>query len=543
MRKKIVSFLSVVSLSLTFAPYSFCVAGPMTDYEKKIAERLWTPTVSENEIKCQAFNLPETACVGTGVCNHSGNDGLGRSNLKKKQSAVLVLLATELAEHGAKFCAVQINATRNSGWEQPWVRTYWPEGNRKVCFWVCTDGYGGDSCNIKNTTFVDDAGFENVRKSLESLIVAKDTGTNIMKLTDRYEKVDPIYQSFGKLYCFGGKEHATHFHTAHALFYGVLDFTKDGHGVITTPMGAWSSTPSAGSTRTQIEVHATDRKVVMCATGYRPVGDSCELNPWINEDSNTGGNGGSDSGGNGGSDSGGSGASNAGPCSGWESFPTTGSYKKYYVSEKKCYEYRCFDGSEGFRSSSDRTCVSCTGSTKKGVNVSGVCTTCSGDMVFDKIGKKCRQPAEYTKQDLLYGRNKTVTSADLANQCWTKTIPSEYEQCVVDKTISSTLVKTDFVVGTIGVAGVTVDNSNGSETTPPPGVDVDEASKPKLPDGESGWGTGGSTPPAPDDDEVGNIDNNDAFADQENNNNGGYGTGGGLNGYKDSLDNNLYTNH
>lgn len=514
MKNKIVSFLTLGCFGAVFAAFdatALDLSSSANSAWKSIADTLWGP-VSGASVKCNDFNLPDTACVGQTTCTSTGNAGLGFSNQSRVQPAVLLLLATDLESNGAKFCAVQVNATRNSLVDWPWVRTYWPAGNKKVCFWACKDGYGGEGCKEKNAPSVSGNTLTEIKASLDGLQIAYDS-TNIMRLSNVYEEADVVYEPFGEKYCKG----KTLFDTKHYLFYGVLGFTSDGHGVITQPMTAYTALTQVATTRTAINVYAYGTKRTLCESGYIPVGESCERNAAA---AGT--------------------VEDADSCSGWETYPSTGSYKRYYVSSKDCYEYRCMDASEGFRSSADRTCVSCS-SNSKGVDSNGVCITCSSSMVFDKIGKKCREPVEYTKQDLLYGRNKTVGSADLVDQCWTKTIPSEYEQCVLDKTISAIAVKTDFTVNTVGTVG-TVNSGLGTIVSVGGSSSSTGGSSGGSTGGSSGGSStgGGSTINQPDTNTVGNIGNTDSSSDG----NTGISTGGsGLNNYQDSLNNNYTANY
>lgn len=421
---KIFSFFATLIVGVFAFQTAYCASVNLSDTAnaniRKYVQNMWG-VVSDDEAKCVDFDIPDTTMLGP-VVRKSGAGYV----------SILALLAVDVSEHGAEFCASQLSSVGTAGVMAGFQEVVWflPKDNKELCFWVCDAGYGGERCSDRNSTFVDDVVLK--RSAFSDLQVAE-----VFTDEGNFVETNAIYWPYGSFNCNEVVK------SAHYGLWGVVDFTSDGHGVITAPLVVRSSYPSSGrnienlfNAKLAVADFENKRKV-MCASGYVADGDNCVLASEANGD-----NGGS------------SGGTEVGPCTGWESLPgSKSSYKKYYISEKKCYEYRCLDGSEGFRSSADRACISCYG-TSRGVNSNGVCITCPDNMVFDITQDKCRSGVGYTKQDLLYGRNKTVTSTDLSNQCWTKTIPSEYEQCVVDKTISTGTLKTDFAVDTLEVVGV-----------------------------------------------------------------------------------------
>lgn len=380
---------------------------------KNFVQDMWG-IASETNAQCVTFDMPETACVGSSKCDTTN----GRKN------GVLLFLARNIVEHGAQFCATHLRPTYTYS-DLSWVL---PKGNKNICFWVCDDGYGGNRCDEKVPSFV--AGD----------VLRKETYSSLLNMEFNFEEsvvADVVYLPYGNFSCDKNKQSSAHYG-----FWGVTDFTSDGHGVKTKQFIARISRDGESGSKLVplLEVADTGAKYkVLCLPGYIADGDNCVLASEVagNDSSSSSGSGSGDDN---------TGNSVVGPCPGWDGLPGNKmSYKRYYVSEKNCYEYRCFDSSEGFRSSADRACISCYG-TSRGVNSNGVCITCSDDMVFDKSQNKCREGIGYTKQDLLYGRNKTVTSASLADQCWTKTLPMDYKLCVIKTSLGNVNVETATAV-------------------------------------------------------------------------------------------------
>lgn len=383
--------------------------------------------LSLKDIKCRDFNLPVTACVGNGECSKKGNQGLGVSKGNKEQHAVLLLLAHEVNAHGAKFCATQVQASRNIVGDKPWIRYYWPDGNQQQCFWVCSDGYGGEECEESNSSKVDSSILS--QSTFSSLKLAVDSSINIMKIDEtRYppiaSKIAFVYPDGEKLYC----GPPITIKTEHNAFIGVVDYTPDGHGVITQAMVAHPSTSRAGNREVHIEVTTFGSERVLCKSGYKPSGESCVLtNP------STSGSG---------TTSGEAESSEADLiCNGWDNtdFITNKNYKKYYPEGMDCYQFRCADESMGFTSLTDFTCIQCISSKQKGINTDGICITCEGNQMFDTETKRCREPVVVSTQELIYGKSGTPSAnTDLDNQCWTKLESSDYVNCFEGSSKSST---------------------------------------------------------------------------------------------------------
>lgn len=111
-------------------------------------------------------------------------------------------------------------------------------------------------------------------------------------------------------------------------------------------------------------------------------------------------------------------------------------YIVYGEGDNACIQYRCQDESKGFLSSSDRTCVSCSGDPRKGVSeLDGTCTICKLGEYFDKGDKaiSCKSAVALTKLDLQYGYGQDKRDkVNVRDQCWAKLSPDDYRKCVLD---------------------------------------------------------------------------------------------------------------
>lgn len=386
-------------------------------YDQVLAKKAWgIETTSLKDLKCLKFNLPNTACIGNAICSSDGNQGIGVSKGNKPQHAVLLLIAYEIADHGAKFCATQAQAFRNTLSNKPWLSYYLPAGNPRDCFWVCDDGYGGEECSVADATVIDDSTLN--ADTFINIKLATDNSINVMDIDpSKYTEVSTeIYYAMAIDYF-----HCQLIKSEHNAFYGVVDFTADGHGVITQPMVA---RPYARNTReADIDVATFGNERVLCLSGYHPEGDKCVLNDGIaNQNQNNNQNG------------------TILPCKGWEGLPNSASYVKYYTKGMNCYQYRCKDEAQGFSSNTNLTCVACNDSVQKGVNSDGVCITCEGTQIFDKETKQCRMSVEVTKQELAYGKTGSP-ALNVSDQCWTKLERSEYVRCVNGLRVTATPIK------------------------------------------------------------------------------------------------------
>lgn len=102
-----------------------------------------------------------------------------------------------------------------------------------------------------------------------------------------------------------------------------------------------------------------------------------------------------------------------------------------------CAIYKCKSEVLAFKSdwktSGDVGCYDCTGDTGRfGIDKLGVCIKCNDGQIF--VEGECKKASTLSKTDMLYGMGKT-SSTSLADMCWTETNPTLYKCCVSNNQI------------------------------------------------------------------------------------------------------------
>ncbi len=108
-----------------------------------------------------------------------------------------------------------------------------------------------------------------------------------------------------------------------------------------------------------------------------------------------------------------------------------------WYDKNACAIYKCKSEGLAFKSdwktSGDMGCYDCTGGTGRfGIDKLGVCIKCDDGQIF--IDGECKVASTLSKTDMLYGMGKT-SSTSLADMCWTETNPTLYKCCVSNNQI------------------------------------------------------------------------------------------------------------
>jgi hypothetical protein len=112
--------------------------------------------------------------------------------------------------------------------------------------------------------------------------------------------------------------------------------------------------------------------------------------------------------------------------------------KEYdWNAKNACAIYKCKSEVLAFKSdwktSGDMGCYDCTGDTGRfGIDKLGVCIKCDDGQIF--VEGECKKADTLSKTDMLYGMGKT-SSTSLADMCWTETNPTSYKCCVSNNQI------------------------------------------------------------------------------------------------------------
>ena len=431
------------------------------------------------------------ACIGFSRakgCDPKATNGGGHND----EYVTLMMLATEINAHGARFCPVQVLA-RNTNKSHAWLKYQNNLGGGtedSMCVWLCQDGWRGDACmtDVKNTTdqFVDETPL--YPSNFDSIAVYnKDGGynTNI-----------PSFNNTTKLTCYG--KDAPEEHEMPLAVVGWLDSGK----------GAWVRKIITRSVRSgwkdmisypYMYPAPNTQPILLCKRGYKHNADhtdcigiselaeakkkdaeeqrklesapSCVSSNGIywdsfdatqhekimakygNEDCYTykcadslkgftsktnhtcvdcSATSGKIIMSNGV-------CKTVSPCSNYySSFDGTKHTKRIKNPDDEntiCYEYRCSGFGEGFQSDTQHaSCIDCSGDKRKfGVTEKGVCVKCpSGYLFVDDASKNyCKEAEEIGRDRLLYGAGGTAANK-ISDQCWTFSSNEDYQTCVKD---------------------------------------------------------------------------------------------------------------
>ena len=355
---------------------------------------------------CQSHALGAESCVGNSLSgcknwiNPQDNDNVGANRgTEKDEGAILMLVARDVNENGAKFCVTQLQgANKNKG--NAWTEYYNPSGNVMDCFWLCKPGFSGDGCQPGVATGCDSVPIR--RSDFDKYKIAT-SGPSVES-----EIVMFHWNQYRKCGVHKGKEHD--------MILAISDFLPDGHGAFVQPMvfraerAGWKHMVSTAT------VWGAGEKTLLCKDGYQPNSAKTDC---VAINANT--------------------CNMNSLCTGWPTSEFSESNHTMHANGS-CYEYRCMAPGTGFTSSTDKTCIECTGDNRVGIpSATGVCVRCPTGKIFDdnaSASSYCRDATQYSTQTLAYGQNRT-RNADLALQCWTKVEPDEYKSCVTGQPITT----------------------------------------------------------------------------------------------------------
>ena len=346
---------------------------------------------------------------------------LGDGTALKKKGDVY-WIAWDLNANGARFCPTQLGAGRNSA-DDPYTTYYNISGNDD-CFWLCKDGKGGDKCN-KSVSEV--AGEEPIIQTIST--------TN----TDNVNREDNIAMLIANSYqdCGNRKKHHPYAATGkqeHDVVLAITEYTDDGYGAYVQPLVVRAAARRVGEYWGDYNdayafgylANNTD-KTLVCINGYKynQAKNGCVKYTQEQADKEAAQAAAKLA------------ADNA--CSGWVIGTSDEFINTYDVKMiGNCNQYRCKDSSMGFKSSLDKTCVSCGADNQHGVNPdTGVCVSCSVKQTFSadeqyRDSGYCRDKVVFIPAAMQYGLNSTKDES-LEKQCWHilyKKGVEEYKNCI-----------------------------------------------------------------------------------------------------------------
>ena len=327
------------------------------------------------------------------------------------EGAIVVQMAYKINDNGALFCPTQIQFANKNGKPQIVMQFKYPIFNKFIntlteeafynarCKWVCKSGYLGDECQTPV------AGYNGKIVPMDFSKLKSDISLNTNEGSNNVIFTIPVFSI---------SDHSTDSSDRNA-FVTVLAILKYmNHGVVVGRLKVnglrdWMG----GGSRIKSWVSGVEyptEKFMLCDPGYQPnsARTDCEVMPTPEPPKTM--------------------------CAGWtEAEYTANSANLYYVKRGNCWQYRCSGENRAFTSETNRACTDCgTGVRGGAIPDTGVCRVCNLGQYFDKTNGNCVDATGLSKMDLQYGFNKSK-SANTGDECWTKTTPQTYKNCVLEK--------------------------------------------------------------------------------------------------------------
>lgn len=351
---------------------------------------------------------------------------------------LLMLVAMQVNQHGAKFCPIQIEG-KNKDSGPAW--TEYAEAG-KNCLWLCKDGFTGDECRQSVSSSLKSCDNTILGPSNYSHIKRIQSGTNIEGRVARFER---------------DKKNGCGVHETqeHDMILVVSRWLPSGHGAWVqqmvvrarrkgwSPMISWAAIyPATGADQ-----------ILTCKNGYKAnaAGDDCEPVDWALCEKG------------------------AAFCSGWSvSGFDENTMAMELDSANNCYQYRCIENGYAFGSGVSRRCVPCTTNMRGGVSpADGTCVACALGSLFNADAAAtgyCSAAISYNRQEMLYGRGQTkATNPTFDNQCWPIFDIDEYRACVenggrTQKTKDEKIVENPITVPPVAPVDKVIVNTPPADT-------------------------------------------------------------------------------
>ncbi len=345
------------------------------------------------------------------LCNETNTQGcIGKELIAadcnayktSKSYAYLFMLARRVNQYGAYFCPTQF--VRNGDNSTLFAE---PLGNN-TCIWLCRAGYTGDECLTKVSDYAGACDITPFLRENYNDIKANPSWTNI-------ESTFPYFQASGRTNCTslatGGKSN----YTEHDILLAIDKFLPSGNG-------AWARQMEFSARNPDLQVYPANAssQILVCKNGYKPNISNTDCEP-IDSSACT------------------MAIASTKMCNGWN---LSGYNKDMHMLEitDGCYKYKCKNAGQAFASVTDHTCIDCATNNRGGPHpIDGTCVKCDTGYIFNKnnaTNNYCAKAIGLTKLDLMYGRGKTKASygdtQSVNDQCWTKTSPDEYKECVMN---------------------------------------------------------------------------------------------------------------
>lgn len=369
-------------------------------------------------VKGFEHNLNAEACVGDKpLCapwvNGKAGNIKGKEGTATDSGSVLMLVAHDMNEHGAKFCVTQVqvsNYDRDAAcfiWAwgvnqkgKVYTTYYSPTGAATDCFWLCKDGHYGDMCSSTTPSTAYDTEVLNADRFKGYKRITSASAQNI-------EDTIPMFY----MNDYAPSNYKDHDGFEHDMFLGITRWTTGGHGAWVAPVslrsGAHTKAEDSGCGYEDLAITSTPilqlaaNETLVCMDGYHHNAAKTDCIPFskqVEEESNA--------------------LKEDKFCLGYDGYDSSWHTTRL---NGDCYEYRCIAG-YGFKSATDHTCVECAGEPMRfGIAPNGVCVICPTGTYFDANATGAGHCPTSIK----------ISSEQLAGDCWHKTNLDEYKSCVL----------------------------------------------------------------------------------------------------------------
>ena len=306
---------------------------------------------------------------------------------------ILVMVAREVNENGARFCPTTIYAEKKKR-GNAWTLYSEPAQGVQPCYWLCKAGYGGEGCQSTDISGCDSVPLR--RDDFNSLTMARNPQVESAVAMFHWDQYNDCGLNKGQ---------------EHDMILAVSDWLASGHGVWAAPYVLRARREGWKSKRGGIDAWPAAEATLLCKNGYtaNAAGNDCEP---IDETT----------------------CNLTQTCSDW---PSGGFDEATMMLEfndiRGCFQYRCREKGYAFPSTSDRTCQPCTENLRGGASPeNGVCIQCDIGEIFDETASNvnyCIQADGYDKPAMQYGTNQSKQTP-LNRQCWMIAEAEAYAECV-----------------------------------------------------------------------------------------------------------------
>ena len=377
----------------------------------------YAPDIKDNTCKTSDA---ASATIGTQKSRCTGGvydvDACDSATSGGQHPSLLMMVAHTIVENGAYFCPTTIHADKAKK-RRPYT-LYNPAepGGNSGCIWLCKPGYTGDSCTERaltcDTTEIRRSDYDDYTFGPASESASIENSIGMF-----YGKVD--------VKC-GERNIADE----HDMILAISKWLDSGRGVLAQPFVVRANRVEYKDTWAFPEVYSVGSPTLLCKSGFvsndagtdciAAPGSACEDSENVETPEDAG----------------------QSMCDGWsiDEFDPATMEMAYSGSCTTVgesvggYTFKCTqDGYALNRINSQLTCSECPVSVRVGINPDGECVTCDVGEYFDVDSPNtgyCSETYVFTRQDLQYGTADPNTG-NVEAECWTKSTPSEYTECVI----------------------------------------------------------------------------------------------------------------